>query len=172
MGRAGALLREKKKQNTVYTFTREQLEARDRSLLEAHKESMVQKIRLQQEADRARYEKEFNERIAEEWKSRERKFYSDNTVAPFTLLQYMTAVAVDVLCEDFGWAPVRFVKKVNQRQKLVRFVNGVVQRFNDISADQNKDILKFADAAYEKWGVRFTLPGKEEEDGKVLEESN
>lgn len=103
MGKAGAALRAAKKETTIYTFTRAQLEARDESLKKEWREMFERESR--RVVDRLMQERaaEMQKQIEEEWAKRAAEFNSgDREEDFFSLLQYMLAIPVRVLVERFG----------------------------------------------------------------------
>ena len=153
MGKNGVLLRVAKKQSTVYTFTREQLEARDRAVEQAYKERFDERLRAAFKAE----EERVNAEIAKEWKRREEIFGKGGTDGMYNLLALTIAVPIMVLIDEFGWKPLPPEhKRLHPRSRLARFVICCEDILNDISSDENKDIRAYCEAAWQRSGVKLS----------------
>ena len=154
MGKAGAALRAAKKETTVYTFTRAQLEARDESLKKEWREMFERESR--RVVDRLMKERaaEMQKQIEEEWAKRAAEFNTgDREEDFFSLLQYMLAIPVRVLVERFGWQPA--VNGSDGRYRLVRFADYVIEELERVSGDDLLDIRKYSEETAERYGVQF-----------------
>ena len=76
----------------------------------------------------------------------------------YDALMILTCVPCEVLVDDFGWAHCK-----NNKSKLTRFVNRVVERVNEVCEG---DLHKYAEDMYDKLGVGFMDVESEAEDGK------
>lgn len=157
MGKNGALMRAAKKQKTTYTFTREQLEARDRTVEQAYQERFDERLRAAFKAE----EERVNAEIAKEWKRRERIFGGDDEM--FKLLSMTISIPAMVLVDEFDWKPLPAGnRKMHPRAKLARFVTICQDIFNEIAEDRNRDIMDYCREAWDKTGVRLDY-GEEEQ---------
>lgn len=150
MGKRGQALREAKAHSASYTFTRAQLEEHDRKVQEAYKERVrvdcEERLRMQAEE----YRKEIDKHIDEEWEKREALIHEENGISE--LLSLLLCVSARILIEDFGWKPIR---KVDHRNKTVRFAEKFADTITDICTDETKDIRTYCDETYELYGVTF-----------------
>ena len=149
MGKNGDELRKKKKE-TVYSMTRIQIESMQR--MAAEKAIRDKKAEL---------DKYLEEKLEKEFAERTRILREAMSGDPCNdLSALMTAVAVTVLCKNFGWKPLNG-SKGDGKKKLSRFVRLVLQEFNTICDDEDQDIRSYAEESYRKYGVR--LNAEEEE---------
>lgn len=159
MGKMGALLRAQKAQKATYTFTAEQLRARDEALKASWKKDVMARVLDDaRELDRQRME-EFTKRSNELWAERERRFktgYQQGDV--LAMASALMSITVAVLVEDFHWTPVRN----GHRTKLQRFCEGVIERMNVIGQDENLDIMRYSDEIDKKYGVSFLMEDAED----------
>lgn len=160
MGKKGKLLRESKKKETSYVFSREQLEERDKQLLLEHEKSLKIKCAKAVEHEWKVREAKMKEVIEAEWKEREEKFNStdpDNNLIEFTRLAFM--IPLRLLVEWFGWQPARNTKKgvPNGRYNITRLHDLCAITINDIAQDELKDIRKYSEEAEKITGVDFRL---------------
>lgn len=149
MGKKGEALRAAKAKQTVYTFTREQLDARDRQLL------VTYRTRVKKETDAyiAGEKKRIWEEIEKEWAERERLFHdNDGTGGILTVVGLLEAVSCRILIEHFGWPPIR---RVTRRSRTIRFCDLMVDEVNRIMQDVNVDIRRYNREVYEKYEIRF-----------------
>ena len=162
MGKKGDLLRAEKAGKTVYTFTRQQLEEHDRFLLDQKRDELKRKLTEEMEAKYTEREKEALKNIHKEWDEREAMFKSGSAEDGFMMmLSLLLAVSARILVEQFGWKPIP-KGGYSDRRKLGRFSAAIVDTINDICSDENKDIRRFCDETYEKYGVRFVMKEDEE----------
>ena len=154
MGKNGALLRAEKRKNTVYTFTREQLEARDRAVEQAYKERFDERLRAAFKAEQERIDAE----IAAEWQRREEIFGNrGGNDSVYNLLALTIVVPIMVLIDEFGWRPLPPEhKRMHPRSKLARFVICCEDILNDISSDENKDIRTYCEEVWQRSGVKMS----------------
>lgn len=101
MGKKGDALRAAKMQRTVYTFTREQLEARDRTLLQDYRERCHDKLR-----------KHLNE-TREDWMAQD--------------LKYLLALSCMALHKEFGWTGIPKNRKPHPRCRMQRFAEALAE---------------------------------------------
>lgn len=106
MGKNGEALRAAKVQKTTYTFTREQLEARDRALLKDYRERCAEKLEAQLQAER-------EAQMAEN-------------------LQYLLALSCRALHKAFGIQGLPKIRKAHPRSRMVKFVNCVIEEANTV----------------------------------------
>lgn len=160
MGKKGDLLRLQKKQKTTYTFTREQLEARDRAVEEDYKRRYDERLRAAFKAEEDRV----NAEIAQEWKRREEIFGNHGgNDSVYNLMALTIAVPIEVLVDEFGWKPLPPEgHKVHPHSRLARFVIRCEEILNDISEDENKDIRTYCEDVWQRTGVRLSIT---EDDG-------
>lgn len=145
MGRKGDALRAAKKQKTVYHLTGEQLEQRDKAVIEAYKRDLDG--RMKDAADR--YVREYFDKIGAEFNT------GDDDNDTHTVISYLLSVTVRVLIEDFGWKPPRCANC--RRTKTERFVNRVLEIIDDIRSDDTKDIRDYAKETTDLYGISFTM---------------
>lgn len=160
MGKKGKALREAKSQRVTYTFTKEELAARDRQLLKEHEENLRAKTAAAVEKEWSDREARFKEVIEAEWQKREDLFNSndpDNNLIEFTRLAFM--IPLRLLVEWFGWQPARPTKKgiPNGRFNITRLHDLCAITINEIARDELKDIRKYSDEAEKITGVDFRL---------------
>ena len=153
MGKKGDALRAAKLKNTVYTFTREQLEERDRAVEKAYRERYEERLRAAFEAERERVDAE----IAAEWKRREEIFGNrGGNDSVYNLMALTIAVPIEVLISEFGWRPLPPEgHKVHPRSRLARFVVRCEEILNEIAEDENKDIRVYCEEVWQRTGVRL-----------------
>lgn len=140
MGKNGKAMRAEKMRTTVYTFTREQLEARDRAL----------------EAD---YQRRFDERLRQVAKEETDRINEQR----LQVLPLVMAVPIEVLLDEFGWRPLPGENKwLNPRSRLARFVVACGERLNDLVENMSQEVLdEYCRQVWERSGVR--LDRREEE---------
>ena len=144
MGRKGDALRAAKKQKTVYRLTGEQLEQRDKAVIEAYKRDLDG--RMKDAADR--YVREYFDRIGAEFTTGNERDDAD------LMLTYLLSVSVRVLIERFGWKPIRYACRPTRTE---RFVNYVVDEITAIRTDDTKDIRDYAEEVERLYGVRVRI---------------
>lgn len=160
MGKMGDALRAAKKQSTVYTFTKEQLEAHDALVLAERENVLRARLEERMKAEYAEKQKELEEKIKEcnaqiqrEWDEREKLFHTgDLEDTFFNTLQYLIAVPCRVLIEKFGWQPP---KTTDRRSKINRLCDYVIDEINAIVQDEMKDIRSYCDETFRLYGVKF-----------------
>ena len=155
MGKKGEALRAAKLANTRYTFTREQLEERDRAVEAAYKERYEERLRAMFKAE----EERINAEIAEEWKRREEIFGDrGGNDSVYNLMALTIAVPIEVLIDEFGWRPLPPEnRKIHPRSRLARFVIRCEETLNAIADDETKDIRAYCDEVWQRTGVRLNL---------------
>ena len=155
MGKKGEALRAAKLQNTRYTFTREQLEERDRTVEKAYKERYEDRLRAMFKAEQERVDAE----IAAEWKRREEIFGDrGGNDSIFNLMALTIAVPIEVLIDEFDWRPLPPEEhKVHPRSRLARFVIRCEEILNAIAEDETKDIRTYCEEVWQKTGARLNL---------------
>lgn len=153
MGKKGEALRAAKLKNTVYTFTREQLEERDRAVEAAYKERYEDRLRAMFKAEQERIDAE----IAAEWKRREEIFGDrGGNDSVYNLMALTIAVPIEVLIDEFGWRPLPPEgHKVHPSSRLARFVIRCEEILNEIAEDEKKDIRTYCDEVWKRTGVRL-----------------
>lgn len=152
MGKKGDALRAAKMRNTVYTFTREQLEAHDKAVKEAYKDVCMEKVNKYL----AEEKQAINAEIEKEWRKREEDFGGPDSQDRFlNTLSYMLSVCSQILVRDFKWTPLPKDHKPHPKMKLVRFGNAVAQEVDKICDDDKIDIRNYCDQVYETCGVKF-----------------
>lgn len=153
MGKKGDLLRAQKAMNTRYTFTREQLEVHDQQVISARKEAIKMDLTREMEQEFQRRKEEFDRVSKEEWERRAAEFKTGNAKEDFyNLLTYLLSLSSRVLIEQFGWSvPVRN----DNRYKILRFGDALVDEINKIQANEMLDIRKYNDETFEKYGIKF-----------------
>lgn len=152
MGKNGDALRAAKRQKTVYSFTREQLEARDRAVIAKYKDTCMEKVNKYLADEKRAIDAE----IEKEWKKREEDFGGADSQERFlNTLAYMLSVCSQVLVRDFKWMPLPKDKKPDPRMKLVRFGTAVAKEVEQICDDEDIDIRRYCEQVYESCGVKF-----------------
>ncbi len=162
MGKKGDALRAAKAKTTVYSFTREQLDDRDRALL------VTYRARVKKETDEyiASERRRIWKMVEEDWDERTRilcEGEEDGTHGLFTAISLLESVCARILVEHFGWAPVGG-KRRSDRFRLNRFCNLLVDEINGIMSTETGDIRRYNEEVYELYGVKFiTEDGKKDE---------
>ena len=152
MGKKGDALRAAKMRNTVYTFTREQLEAHDKAVKEAYKDVCMNKVNKYL----AEEKQAINAEIEKEWRQREEDFGGPNSQDRFfNMLSYMLSVCCQVLVRDFKWKPLPIDKTPYPYMKLIRFSKSVTAEVEKICNTENADIRNYSDEVYKSCGVKF-----------------
>ena len=152
MGKKGEALRAAKQAQSCYTFTREQLLAHDRAVVDDYKKRFDDRLR---EAFKAEEER-VNAEIQAEWRKRADLFSGTGMDNIYTLLSMTLAVPIEVLIDEFGWRPLPAEdKKVHPRSRLARFVIRCQEILDDIATDEKKDIRTYCQHVWERSGVRF-----------------
>ena len=165
-GKNGKLLREQKRQNTVYTFTREQLIAHDNEVvrariatLEAVLADREAKHREEMEQVYAEYNKKMQEAINAEWKARKAAFMTEDfesNMLEFVRIAVM--IPLRILVEKFGWKKVpENAKTGDGRYRLVKLHDYIAETLNALTADDLQDIRAYAAEAEKVTGIYFEL---------------
>ena len=144
MGRKGDALRAAKKQKAVYRLTGEQLEQRDKAVIEAYKCDLDG--RMKDAADR--YVREYFDRIGAEFMTGNERDDAD------LMLTYLLSVSVRVLIERFGWKPIKYNCRPTRTE---RFINYVIDEVTAIREDDTKDIRDYAREVEQLYGVRVRM---------------
>ena len=154
MGKKGAALRASRSANARYTFTGAELEARDQRLLDRFRNQIMEECqrKLQEQFDQNM--KEVDEHIAEEWKKRE-VLFNDKGERLSELLRLLLACSSRVLIEKFHWKPIPVDGNYDKRNRTYQFAQYLAEEINDICTDESKDIRRYCDETYEKYGVKF-----------------
>ena len=154
MGKKGDALRAAKKKATTYTFTREQLEARDEEMKREWRESFEKESRRVVAKLMKERAQEAQKEIEAEWQKRAEEFHTGDREEDFyALLQYMLAIPVRILVERFGWRPA--ANGSDGRFRLVKFADYVIEELERISGDDLMDIRKYSEQTAEMYGVQF-----------------
>ena len=160
MGKKGDALRLAKRQRVVYSFTKEELEARDKQLLLEHEERLREKTSAAVEAQWKLKEENAKRIIRDEWDERMRLFNSGdaaNNMVEFTRLAMM--IPIKLLVTEFGWKPVKKNRAgiPDGRYSLTRLHDLCALELNDIASDEEKDLRNYYKEAVEITGVHFDL---------------
>lgn len=166
MGKNGRLLREQKRQNTVYTFTREQLIAHDNEVvkariatLEAALAEREKQHRAEMETVYAEYDAKMKQAINEEWKQRKAAFMSEDfesNMLEFVRIAVM--IPLRILVEKFGWKKVpENAKKSDGRYRIIKMHDYIAETLNALTADDLQDIRAYAAEAEKVTGIYFEL---------------
>lgn len=148
MGKNGQLLRQQKAQRTVYSFTREQLEAHDRQVA-------MDAINRKKEDLRA-YAKDV---LDKDFAERAKLLEGSTEDITFNVFSMLISISTVVLVRDFGWKPIW--KHSTRRNRLSRFVTAITKEAEMIINDELLDIRTYAAKAWDITGVRFEA-GEEE----------
>lgn len=150
MGKSGAALRAAKNDNVIYTFSKSQLMDHDLLVIKNEEERLQQKL----DEIRAQKNKELDEYLNDEWQKREELFRQSHD-SLVNLLGILLSVPARVLVEKFGWdsVPLDWDGKIDI--PLARFSQAVVEEINTIAIDDTKDIRKYCDETYEKYGIKY-----------------
>lgn len=153
------LLREAKKKEVTYTFTRAQLEEHDNFIRTQFKERCKADIIQKLDADIEARKKEIDDYLTEEWKRREEIFSGINEGGDgfFNILSLLLATSSKVLIEKFHWKPVPKDSYFDKRLATARFGDYLVEEINAILEDENADIRRYCDKVYEDYGVKFIM---------------
>lgn len=158
MGKKGDALRAQRAATARYTFTGAELEQRDKMIIERFRNDVMEKC--QAELDRqvkeieSRHFEEMETFVADEWKKREALF-QDNGEKLSEVLRLLLATSSRVLIERFGWKPIPIDGNYDGRNRTVRFSKYLAEEINTIVDDETKDIRRYCDETYEKYGVKF-----------------
>lgn len=141
MGKTGALLRMRKDDTKTITFTQGQLKQHDVAVAQA---AIKQRSRELEEEAKRQALKQVGDLITGD---SEEDFY--NT------LQYLFAVSVRVLIEQFGWRPVESGCKNGEdhRYKVVKFAQALTDELNRLKG--TGDIKSYAKETAQKYGIGF-----------------
>lgn len=141
MGKSGALLRMRKDDTKTITFTQGQLKQHDAAVAQA---AIKQRSRELEEEAKRQALKQVGDLITGD---SEEDFY--NT------LQYLFAVSVRVLIEQFGWRPVESGCKNGEdhRYKVVKFAQALTDELNRLKG--TGDIKSYAKETAQKYGIGF-----------------
>ena len=154
MGKKGAALRAERAASARYSFTGAELEAHDQRLLERYRAKIMEDCTKKLEVQFAEREKEIDEYIANEWKKREALF-NDKGERLSELLRLLLACSSRVLIERFHWKPIPMDGNYDKRNRTYQFAEYLAAEINDICTDETKDIRRYCDETYEKYGVKF-----------------
>ena len=156
MGKKGDALRAQKSQKVIVHWTREQLEANNRAVVEDFKRRYNEKLHSLAKAEKERVD----EYLETEWKARE-ELFKDNG---YSILPLTMAISIEVLMDEFDWRPLPPEnRKIHPRSRLARFVLGCEERLNAITGDETKDIRTYARAVWERSGVKLERYDDDEE---------
>lgn len=151
MGKKGDALRAAKMQKTI-TFTREQLEAHDKAVREAYKDTCMEKVNKYLADEKRAIDAE----IEKEWRKREEDFGGPDSQDRFlNTLSYMLSVCCQILVRDFDWKKLPTNKKPDPRMRLIRFSKAVAKEVEQICENEDADIRSYSDKVYEFCGVKF-----------------
>ena len=159
MGKKGDLLRAAKAQNTVYTFTREQLEEHDNFVRRQFKDRVREDVAKKVEADTEARKKEIDEYLRQEWKKREEIFNGINEGGDgfFNILSLLLATSSRILIEKFHWKDIPKDGVFDKRNKTARFADYLVDEINKITQDENADIRRYVEETYQLYGIKFIM---------------
>lgn len=155
MGKMGALLREQKKTNHVYTFTREQLNQRDRMLLEEQKARIMKQMEAEAHKRELEITAKANQFIRDQWAEREELMRAGDNGMFDNLIGYLIAVPCKVLIEHMGWNPIRKDERYRKKMKIDRFCALMLDELNGIAENEEMDIRDYADDVFKKYGVKI-----------------
>ena len=125
-----------------------------------HYQCTPQQLQTMQQMAVENYKARMNDHVKklveDEWKERETavtgKTQEESMLKVFCLLM---AVPTKVLCEQFGWTPVR--EKSGKNCRLKRFAEAVINEIENVCSDENVDIRVYAEEVYEKYGVGYKV---------------
>ena len=149
--------KEEKKQAVVYHFTAEQLEERDRAIIDEYLERVKARAMIDLEQRHREWEKKIDAQIQDEWDERARQFDTPDHAENFmNLLQYLLCVSSRVLIEKFGWAPIPKEGERYRKTKTERFAMELIEEIDRITGDDMLDVRKYAEETYSLYGVKYT----------------
>ena len=154
MGKKGAELRAAKAQKLI-TMTRAELEAHDHLLLESRRKEIMKDCTARLDEEMKKRKEEIDREIEKEWAARTELLNSGEQGAFENMVGYLIALPARVLIEKFGWKPLRKDGKYKQNMKIDKFCKYILDDLNDIMADEMKDIRKYADEVYQKYGIKI-----------------
>ena len=154
MGKKGAALRAERAANARYSFTGAELEARDRMLIDRYRKQIMEECTRKLEIQFEQNVKEVDEHIAEEWKKREAMFRDDGQRLS-EILRLLLACSSRVLIEKFHWKPIPEDGNYDKRNRTYQFAKHLAAEVNDICTDESKDIRRYCEETYEKYGVKY-----------------
>lgn len=157
MGRSGDRLRAQKAQRVTYTFTKEQLEARDRAIIQEYKETTKnlakQEIHKQVENVFAEQEEAFVKRTKAYYSSLKDEFFSPDESENFhNYMRYLLSLSVRVLIERFGWKPISPCRTT----RTERYATALLEELYKITENEETDIQTYSEETYQLYGVKFT----------------
>lgn len=166
MGKSGEALRAKKRQQTMYHFTREQLAAHDQFVREEFRERCMkdveEKVWQKMEPIFDEKKKELEKAILDDWDERKRLFASEVPENNFLeFISCMMSVSIRVLIEKFHWKPVPKDGYYDRRLAIVRFSDYVQAEIDMISGDEMQDIRKYNEETFNLYGVKFAAEFEE-----------
>ena len=155
MGRTGAALRAAKAQTVRYTFTKEQLEARDRALIKEYRENtqklQEQEVMKQVREEFAEREKDFKEKTTAFYKDLEAEFFTADANENFqAYMQYLLALSCRILIEQFGWPAI-----TDHASRTRRFASALVEELYKLIEDPDQNIQSYAAETARLYGVEF-----------------
>ena len=139
MGKKGDQLRLMKKQNTVYTFTREQLEEHDKQVIRENADNLKAKINI-----------EMTEKLEKEMAKRDAQIF-------WNILPFCLSLACRVLVEKFKWTPIPKNRYINRKRRLAKFSDYLVDEVNVLFGEGMQDVRKYCDETYDLYGVKFKM---------------
>lgn len=154
MGKKGTALREERAAKARYSFTGAELEARDKMLLDRYRNQIMEDCTRKLELQFKKNMEEVDQHIAEEWKKREAMF-SDGGERLSEILRLLLACSSRVLIEKFHWKPIPEDGNYDKRNRTYRFAEYLSAEVNAICNDETKDIRRYCDETYEKYGVKY-----------------
>lgn len=165
MGRKGDLLREQKTKRVVYTFTAEQLRARDEAMKAAWRKDAAARMTDHARELEEKIERDVRQRTNELWNDREARFRTGYRMGDaLAMASAMMSVTIKVLIEDFKWKPIPDRPR-GRKTRIQRFAEAVTEEMNRISTDDDIDIIRFASEIEDKYGVSFMMEDDDEQEG-------
>lgn len=169
MGKKGDALRAAKKNEKLYSFTRQQLFDHDQHVVDTFRrrveEETYEKVSARMKAEFEEQAKVMDKAIQDEWDERARLFASEDAQSNFfEYLSCMLSVSVRVLIERFHWKPLDENGLLSRRLRIVRFSDFVHEEIEKISGDEMQDIRKYNEETFRLYGIRF---GTEEQNAEI-----
>lgn len=167
MGKSGDALRAAKRQQSTYTFTRQQLAEHDQHVRDEFRHRVEADVAEKMEAKFQpifeEKKKELEQAILDEWDERKRLFASEVPENNFfEFLSCSLAVSVRVLIEKFKWKPVPEDGRFDRRLKIAKFSDCVKAEMDMIAGDEMMDIRRYSDEVYKLYGIKFATEEEEE----------
>lgn len=155
MGKKGDLLRKLKKQKATYTFTGEELEARDRDIYRKARESMLPELKQKVLEYEKQSLKEQHADLDAYWKEKHAQFKEGGTESTMAnTMAYTMALCCRVLIEQFGWKPPG---PRGRNPKIIKLAEALLEKVGYIRRSSETDLVKYYEETKELYGIEFPI---------------